>query len=244
MKYDIHCHLTGYTYCDAKSIIKECEKKKISLIINGLNVLDNLKVLKLSKLSSNIHASIGMHPTDMFDSGFISQVIKNKNSIVSIGEVGLDYKERIDNSQRIIFKKIINLANKINKPLIVHSRNAEKEVLEDLKSSKVPIILHCFSGKRSLIHEALANPLIYFSIPASCEYSEQFQELIKLVSIEKLFCETDSPYLWKYELNTPLNISHSYEMIAKLKSLKLKDCEQIIENNVNKVFKITEFKNN
>lgn len=243
MKFDIHCHLTSKEY-NSKELIKECEKENISIITNGLDFSDNEKVLELSKNYKNVYASLGMHPTNEFDEKVISQIIENKNKIVAIGEVGLDYKEGINKNQIVNFQKLIILAEKLNKPLIIHSRNAEKEVINELINIKVPAILHCFTGKKKLLKEALINPNIYFSIPASIKYSEQFQDLAKEIPINRLFCETDSPYLWKTGTNSPVNVANSYEMIAKIKGLKLNECEKIIENSIKNVFKITEFKNN
>ncbi|MFA5303136.1 MAG: TatD family hydrolase [Candidatus Nanoarchaeia archaeon] len=244
MKFDIHCHLTSKEYESIKGAIDECERNNIILITNGLDYSDNEKVLELSKNYKNVYPSLGMHPTNDFDNRVISQIIKNKNEIVAIGEVGLDYKNGISKAQSVNFKKLIKLSQELNKPLIVHSRSAEKEVINELKTLKVPVILHCFTGKKKLLKDAMLNPNIYFSIPASIKYSEQFQALAKEVPINRLLCETDSPYLWKSGLNTPINVINSYEMIAKIKGLKLSDCEKTIQSTVKKVFKITEFKNN
>jgi TatD DNase family protein len=244
MKFDIHCHLTSKEYNNPENLIKECEKNNISIITNGLDYLDNEKAIELSQNFSNACAAIGMHPTNEFDPRIIGQITENKDKIAAIGEVGLDYKEGINKSQISNFQKIIKLAQKLGKPLIVHSRKAEKEAINELNQIAIPAILHCFSGKKKLIQKALLNKNIYFSIPASIKYSEQFQELAKQVPIERLLCETDSPYLWKSGINTPLNIIHSYEMIARIKGVSEPDCEKIIEKTAKKIFKITEFKNN
>ncbi|MDD4353444.1 MAG: TatD family hydrolase [Candidatus Nanoarchaeia archaeon] len=239
MKYDIHCHLTNKEYSNPNTIITECEKNNISIILNGLDYEDNEKVLEFSKTYSNVHASLGMHPTNIFDSKIINQIIKNKDKIISIGEVGIDYKEGVDETQLINFRKIIQLAEKLSKPLIIHSRNAEKEVINELISIQVPAILHCFTGKKKLLKEALNNPNIYFSIPANIKYSQQFQDLVKEIQIEKLLCETDSPYLWKECMNTPLNVIYSYEKISQLKGISIPECEDLIEKTVKTVFKLS-----
>lgn len=244
MKYDIHCHLTGNKLSTPESTISECKNSNIGVIINGLNCKDNEEVLKIAKAHANAYASIGMHPTEIFDEKFLSQVSEKKDEIVAVGEAGLDYKDGKDAKQADNFKKIITAAQSLNKPLILHSRGAETEMLDLIKGIKVPVILHCFTGKKKLITEALKNSYVYFSVPASVKYSQQFQDLVKEVPVERLFCETDSPYLWKEGTNTPLNVVYSYEAIAKIKGIALNECEKIIENSVKKVFKITEFKNN
>jgi len=237
MKYDIHCHLTSTEYSNPDKIINECETQKISVILNGLDYLDNEKVLSLSKSFKNVYVAMGMHPTNVFDIKVISQIIENKGNIVAIGEIGLDFKQGVDEKQVINLRKLIRLAEKLNKPVIVHSRMAEERLLKELKNIKIPVILHCFTGKKALLKEALKNPNTYFSIPASVHYSEQFQELVKALPISKLLCETDSPYLWKEGLNTPLNIAKAYEAIAKIKGISLIDCERLIQKNFEAIFK-------
>jgi len=244
MKFDIHCHLESKDYEGIKALLIECNAKNISVILNGLDYEINKEVLKLAANFKNVFASLGMHPSSAFDSKVISQITENKDELVAIGEVGLDFKEGFSTEQVNNFKKMIKLANDLRKPLIIHSRNAEKEVIFCLESVKVPSILHCFSGKKKLITEALKNPMIYFSVPAMVNYSEQFQELVKQAPLERLMCETDSPYLWKNGINTPLNIIHAYEKISQLKGIKVQDCELIIEKTAKTIFKIREFKNN
>jgi len=232
MIYDIHCHLEGLS----SGLMEDLPKKNLSIILNGLDYGSNEKILQLSKNNPLIHCAMGMHPTNDFDEKIINQIKNNSKSIRAIGEVGLDFKQGFSQSQVDNFKKIITLSQELNKPLIIHSRNAEKTVIENIEGINVPAILHCFSGKKKLAIQLLNNPNAYFSIPSSAKYSEQFQELIKIVPIERLFCETDSPYLWKEGKNTPLNVIHSYETIAKIKNISLTKAQSIIENNFKKVF--------
>ncbi|MDD2679143.1 MAG: TatD family hydrolase [Candidatus Nanoarchaeia archaeon] len=236
-KHDIHCHLTSKEYLNPEKIIKDCKKQNISIILNGLDFNDNEACINLSKKFSNAYAAMGMHPLSKFDERVISQIRQNKDSIIAIGEAGMDFKFTTQKEQLINLKKLINLAQEINKPMILHSRSAEKELIEGIKSAKIPIILHCFTGKKSLIKEALKNDKIFFSVPASIEYNNQFFELAKEVPINRLFCETDSPYLWNKGLNSPLNIKKAYKGIAKAKSIKINECEAIIQKNFEAVFK-------
>ena len=106
--------------------------------------------------------------------------------------------------QKQVFQKLINLAEKINKPLIVHSRKAEADVIEMLENSKAKVLLHCFCGKKSLIKKA-ADLGFNFSIPTNVVRAQNFQGLIKEVDINQLFAETDAPYLspFKDKRNEP-----------------------------------------
>jgi len=237
MFYDIHCHLTSD--CFASTIIElnnKLKKNKIVAFSNGINYEDNLKNLELNNKFSNIKPCLGMFPLESFDKRVLNQ-FKNKR-IVGVGEVGLDFSSNIDESQVSNLKKIARVCEELNLPMIVHSRSAEKRVVELIKNFKTNVILHYFCGKKGLIKQALEQDNVFFSISASSVYDEHVKGLIKEVPISKLLCETDSPCLWKYCINTPLNVVRAYETISEIKNLELKNVEKLIEKNVKKVFRL------
>ena len=238
---DVHCHLHYYNDKDIVEILRKSAEKKVSIIVdNGTNPSSNRKVLELSEKCNEVKCALGIYPIEALklkdeeideEIGFIK---KNKKKIIAIGEIGIDLKEELEfDRQKNIFKKFIELAREIDKPLIVHSREAEEkciEILEEMKAKKV--IMHCFSGKMKLA-ERIAKNSWYMSIPASVKYNEHFQKIVNLVPIENLLCETDSPYLHpeREQNNDPSNVVESYKKIAEIKKLSLKETERIIENN-------------
>ncbi len=170
----------------------------------------------------------------------IDFIKKNKNKIVAIGEVGLDYfwiKDNI-NEQKKLFQRMILLAEKLNKPIIVHSRKAEQDCIEMLQSSKLKkIIMHCFSGKKSLVKKAVDNNW-FLTAPTCIVKSAQFQENVKLTPITQLFCETDAPYLSPFsnKRNEPALVIESYKKLAEIKDMELKEVINNIWMNWQKVF--------
>ena len=162
---------------------------------------------------------------------------KNKDKIIAIGEVGMDFKEIFSierKKQEKYFKKFIELSIKLNKPIIVHSRKAEKkciEILEKMKAKKV--LMHYFSGKLKLADRIVQNGW-FLSIPTAVKHAEHFQKVAERVPLRNLFCETDSPYSHpdKKFPNEPGNVVESYKMIAKIKKLSLKEVEKKIEENL------------
>lgn len=237
MFYDLHCHLTDRIFAtDRDKVVSDCLKNNIVIVLNGLDYNDNTQVLELAAKYSNIRICLGMHPTNNFDERVISQIRENKDRIIGIGEVGLDFKQGLSNEQVNNFKKMIILAESLNKPLIVHSRKAEKEVLDLVKTSAAPVVLHAFFAGRRLLSEALASDNVFFSVPASVSYDTQLQELVEKAPVERLFCETDSPYLWKFGRNTPLNVLAAYDAISRIKKLSLNKTEEILESNYKNVF--------
>ncbi len=242
MYYDIHCHLTDNIFLKqgVESLIKECEKNKVVAITNGLDYDDNKEVLQLAEVHDYVFSALGFYPSYNFDNRVISQIEDNADKVVAIGEIGMDYTYIKDKEiQKKEFIKMISLANKLSKPIIVHSRKAELDVLSIVaKKAKVPVVLHAFLTKKSNVKRALDIKNVYFSISAIVDYSEQVKDVVRMVPIDRIFCETDSPYMWKGGINRPINVIKAYEAIAKIKNLSVKEVEILIEENIEKVFGI------
>ena len=185
---------------------------------------------------------ISIDALKMSDKGLLKEIqfIKNHAAdIAGIGEVGMDFKESNERKkQEEIFILFIQLAKELNKPLIVHSRNAEEEcvdVLEKMKARKV--VMHCFCGSKKLIKRIVENGWM-LSVPANVHYNAQFQDLVKETPIANLLCETDSPFLhpFREKNNEPANVIYSYKKIAEIKNISLDRVEKKIEENFKRIF--------
>jgi len=172
----------------------------------------------------------------------IEWIIKHKNDCVAIGECGLDYywihTEESKRKQKQVFQKIIEMTEKIKKPIIIHSRKAENDAVEMLESSNIKnIIMHCFSARKSLIKHSAENGW-FFSIPPVIKRLQHFQMLTSLVNIKQILTETDSPYLSHIpgERNEPANAVVTVEEIAKIKNMKKEQTAEEIWNNSKKLF--------
>lgn len=186
---------------------------------------------------------------------------KNKDKVAAIGEVGMDFywakKEETYEKQADNFRKIIRFTIKLKKPIIIHSRKAEEECLDILeeeiknigenndknngkhngKQNVIPVILHCFSGRKSLITRAAALGY-YFSIPPNILRSGSFQELVKKVDINQLLTETDAPYLSPYpgQRNEPAFVLESIKKIAEIKKMSVEEVAEKVWENYGRVF--------
>jgi len=170
---------------------------------------------------------------------------KNKDKIVAIGEVGLDYHEGKTNidEQKELFQKMMQLAEKLNKPIIIHSRKAEVDVIEMLQSSKLKkIIMHCFSGKKSLVKEIVDNGW-FLTAPTCITHATQYQENVGLCPITQLLCETDAPYLspfknpkGDFQRNEPAFILEAYKKVAEIKGMEFEEVVKNVWMNWQKVF--------
>ncbi len=247
MIVDVHCHLTDVYFKDKlNQVIKNAQKNNVvSIISNGLNFEDNLNVLKLSKKYSLVKASLGLYPLDAIKLNeselqkTLEQIKKNKNNIIAIGEVGMDFKYNKDyKRQKDIFLKFIELSEKINKPLIIHSREAEKEVLELLETSKSKkFLMHCFTGNFKLVKKIFDNNY-FMTIPCNIVRSKHFQDVVKNFELKQILTETDSPYLspYKDKMNEPGFIAETIKRISEIKQLEKEEVENIIFMNYQKFF--------
>lgn len=247
MFIDAHCHLD---ICkDIIKAVEDARKVEVRIIVaNGINVETNRKVLDLALRFKEVRAALGIYPIDALKMNEkdinkeIDFIRKNDNKIVAIGEAGMDFKEDLENldRQKEIFKKFIDLAIELNKPIIVHSRKAEKECIEFLEKKRIKkVVMHCFSGKFSLVKKIADNGW-FLSIPTNVKYSKQFQNIVRKINIKNLLCETDAPFLHpeKNGENTPENVIESYKKIAELKGLELNEVEESIEENYRKLFEV------
>lgn len=245
MFIDAHCHLDRLE--KPEEVVARAKKANVKLIItNGSDPETNTKSLELASRFPEVKAALGLYPiealkmTDAQINQVLKDIEKDKDKIVAIGEVGIDFKEDLEqhDKQKKLFVKIIKLAQKIDKPLIIHSRKAELECIEILEQEKAEkVVMHCFSGKLSLARRCADNGWC-LSIPANVVYSEHFQNVIKQLPMANLFGETDSPYLHpkKEWPNEPANVAESYKKIAEIKSLSLKEVEKQLEENYKRLF--------
>lgn len=265
MLIDIHCHLDHHYFKeDLDKVISNAKKAGLKVILtSGVNPETNRRALELSGKYDIVKASLGIYPIqtlqreidsgsyplkeNKFDIGEeIGFIMANKNNILSIGEAGLDYSQGEDSqNQKKIFEKVIAAAEKINKPIIVHSRKAEADCVGMLESSKLKkVVMHCFSGKKSLVKKAVDNGW-FLTIPTNVVRSAQFQDNIKTVPITQLFCETDAPYLSpfkdannpnNFQRNEPAFVAESYKKIAEIKGMELKEVINNVWMNWQRVF--------
>lgn len=242
---DLHCHIDMME--NISEIINNARRNNVKIIINnGINIETNRKTLELAKKYLEIKCALGIYPIDALKLSNedlekeIKFIKENNEKIIAIGEVGIDLKWSKDlEKQKKIFQKFIDLALEIDKPLIVHARGAEKDVIELLEKNKCErVLMHCFCGSGNLVKRIVNNGW-YLSIPANVVFSEQFQQIVEMVDLENLFCETDSPYLHPIKgkrNNEPANVMESYKKIAEIKGLSLEKVEKKIRNNFNRLF--------
>lgn len=241
MLIDTHCHLEKKEYDDLDSIIKNMDGY---MIASGYNDDTNLEVLELVKKYDNVYGVIGLHPEEVdnvTDESFkiIEDNISNPK-IVGIGEIGLDYYYVKDNKEKQIklFKKQIELAEKYNKPIVVHSRDAAMDTYNILKDVNVKCDIHCFSYSYEMACEFVKLGFkLGIGGVLTFKNSKNLKEIVNKLDIENFLLETDSPYLSPEPLrgkkNNPSNCLYVAKKIAEIKDKSLEDV--IKELNVNAI---------
>ena len=274
MLIDIHSHLDHHYFKDDLDIVIEnARKANVKVILTaGINPETNRKALEIANKYDIVKACLGIYPVQYENNNNpennkkndnpntiiknnknkididkeLRFIEKNKNKIAAVGEVGLDYSSIENNvkKQKEQFEKIIQLTEKLSKPIIIHSRKAENDCIEMLQSSKLKkVIMHCFGGRKSLVKKIIDNGW-FLTAPTCITRATQFQENAKLCPITQLFCETDAPYLspfksktGEFQRNEPAFIIEAYKKVAEIKGMELKEVINNVWMNFQTVFR-------
>jgi TatD DNase family protein len=252
MLVDVHCHLDFSGIVERlDEVISNAKKAGLKTIItSGVNPQTNRFAMDVSSKYEIVKASFGIYPIDALNrEGFPTEKFdldkelkfleENKNKFICIGEVGLDLHNGKDlEKQKVVFGKILEVAKKLNKPVLVHSRKAEIEALDMLQSYEMKkVIMHCFTARKHVVKRAY--DLEYsFSIPPVIVRLQQFQEMASLVDINHIFTETDAPFLspFKEKRNEPAFVVETVKKIAEIKKMDITEVENNIWMNYQRMF--------
>lgn len=202
-----------------------------------------------------MYTTIGISPNDIPESKEeidkeiieLKELYNKDKKIMAVGEIGLDYHWNMENKelQKYAFIKQIELANELDLPIQIHTREAVMDTLEILKNNKVSNggIFHCCPLNRELVKEGLKLGFyISFAGPITFKNSRNAEEIIKMVPDDKFLVETDSPYLApepkRGTRNDPRNVKYIIEKIAKEKEKTFEEIEDISYVNAKRIFKI------
>ncbi len=247
MLVDVHAHIDfSHFDQDRDEVIKRAEKEKILIVTSGMGSGGMKRTLELAERYENIFATLGVSPTE-FDEKEIEDCINlirdNRDKIIGIGEVGLDYywvKESEKRKHEMKnFKRFIELSNELDLPLVVHSRDAEEDVIKMLRDFDTGAILHCFGGSVKLAEEAVMSGSL-ISIPTSVVYSKQKQEMVREIPLKDLVLETDAPFLAPVPRtrNEPINLKLSVQKIADIKGVDIAVVEDTTTENAKRFFNL------
>ena len=249
---DSHCHLDhSPLFDDIDNVIKRSKEVGIEKLLTICTTIKSFEKIKLLvKQDDIIFGTYGIHPheakNDKVNSDIIIKAVKNNNKIIGIGETGLDfYYNHSDKDDQITsFEEHIKASLELNIPLIVHSRNAEKDTLEifsKYKNMNLKILMHCFTGSKEFAENLLSFGA-YFSASGIITFknSLELQETFKSIPLNKLLIETDSPYLApapnRGKQNEPSYVKYTAQKLADIKNISNLDLIKNTTSNFNNLF--------
>ena len=249
MIIDTHCHIYKSEMENAEEIIKEALKNDIIIILNGTDPLSNEEALELASKYENAYAALGYFYTladeisdeDIF---LLDNQLENEK-VVAVGEIGLDYYHRKDNKekQKELFEKMLNLAEKHNLPVIVHSRKAMQDTYDILKKHDAVGSMHSYQGSSEMAQEFIKLGF-YIGVGGTITHknNKKTKEMIKRIGIDHVLLETDSPYLApeekRGEQNTSLNLKYIIRKMAEELDIEEEEVMEITSENAQRLFTI------
>jgi len=260
MFVDSHAHIDGPEFdADREEVIQRALDAGVSAILNvgtgdpHSGALE--RAVELAERHKNIYTAIGTHPHDarLFDDKAeqrITGLLQKSPRVIAWGEIGLDF--HYDNSPRDVqmkvFRRQVQLAKNARLPVIVHTREAEDETVEILKShlsgSDPPGVMHCFSGSLQLAQQTLElGFLISFSGIVTFKNAHDLRAIAKQVPLHKLLIETDCPFLspvpFRGKRNEPANLVEVARCLAELRGISLKEIARITTENFASLFNLS-----
>ena len=257
--FDSHSHYNDEKFDeDREEIIKDTYESGVTkFVCAGYNIESSLFSLELSKKYDFIYSICGISPNDIpqseeelwKDIAKITEIVKENKSkkLVAIGEIGLDYYWNKKNKelQKEAFEKQIDLANELELPIVIHSRDASVDIIEMIRNHKVNKagIFHCCQPNQEMVRQALElGYYISFAGPITFKNSRNAPDVIKMVPLDRILIETDSPYLTpepnRGKRNDCRNVKYVAQKIAELKNVPLEKIAKITYDNAKRIFEI------
>ncbi len=249
--FDSHAHYNDEQFDnDRDELIEKMYKDGITkIIVAGSNVETSKEAIKIAEKYDFIYATAGIHPQDIenIDKDILEiENLSTHKKVVAIGEIGLDYHYTKDKKeeQKYAFIKQIELANKVNLPIVIHCRDAYIDTIDILKNKILPNkrgVFHCCQLNMELIKDALSLGFnISFAGPVTFKNSKNVKECIDLIPLDRLQIETDAPYLSPEPLrgtrNNSINMKLTAQKIADLKQISLEELAKITYENTLRMF--------
>ena len=245
---DTHCHLNLTD--DIDGILIDAKKNNVlKLIISGCDKRSIRDGLEIVYRYPEIYMTIGFHPDEVddltdHDLEDLEKIIKTNKKIVGIGEIGLDYYHNDMNKdkQKEFFVKQIELAERYDLPVVIHSRDSIQDVYDILKEHHTRGVIHCFSGSLEMA-KLFIELGFYLGIGGVLTFkNSKLKEVVNELSLDNIVLETDSPYLapepYRGHTNYPQNIKIVAQYIKKLKNISLDEISITTTNNVHKIYNL------
>ncbi|WP_312044571.1 TatD family hydrolase [Anaerotignum sp.] len=250
MYFESHAHLDDKRFKeDREELLGLLPSCGIDYVVNvGCDVKSSKQSIRLAERYDYIFASVGIHPHELYDMS--SQTIEElrrlslHKKVVAIGEIGLDYyyDTHPRELQQFWFRQQLRLAEFVNKPVIIHSRDASQETFDIMSTSNVRKgVIHCYSGSAPMAVE-YTKMGFYIGIGGVVTFpnAKKMVEVVEAIPLEKILIETDSPYLAptpnRGKRNDPRNLEYIVTKIAEIKNISPENVANITSKNAQNLF--------
>lgn len=247
---DTHCHLDNERFSEDLVEILQIIEEKLEFCVNiGCDLKTSLKSIELAEKNKNVYATVGVHPIDIekFNEEIEREFEKlaSNKKVVAIGEIGLDYYHMSapKEIQILGFEKQLQLAEKIGKPVVIHSRDAISDTVEILNRYKnITGVIHCYSGSVEVAKSMIDRFYIGISGTITFKNAKKLVEVVKEIPLERLVIETDSPYLtpepFRGKRNQPTYVEYVAQKIAEIKGIDVEKVIEVTTKNAKMLYRI------
>lgn len=254
MLFDTHTHLNADQFeDDCAEVIERAREAGVSnMLVVGFDRPTISKAMEIIEDYSDIYASVGWHPVDAVD--MVDEDLKwietltEHPKVVALGEMGLDYHwdKSPKDVQKEVFRKQIQLARRLDLPIIIHNREATEDIITILKeedASEVGGIMHCFSADWESAKKCLDLGFhLSFGGPVTFKNAKETRDVAEQVPLDRLLIETDCPFLsphpFRGKRNEPARVRLVAEQLAELKKISLEELGEITMLNAKRLFRI------
>lgn len=247
---DTHCHLDNEKFDEDRLEVIERIKENLEFCVNiGYDLASSKKSLELAKEYDFIYAVIGVHPIDIAE--YSEEVEKElehlgKNpKVVAIGEIGLDYHWMTEPKeiQQERFKSQLELAERLNKPVVIHTRDAMEDTVNILKNyPNITGVIHCYPGSLETAKQLVDRFYLGIGGTLTFKNSKKAVEVVKDIPLDRIVIETDCPYLtpepFRGKRNEPIYVEYVAKKIAEIKEISVEDVTKITTENAKKLYRI------
>lgn len=247
---DIHAHLDDEAFGeDLPSVLARAQEAGVRIVVTaGTSLESSWRVVELVRLYPGVFGCVGVHPQEVRDASVdlaSLETLLGEAKILALGEIGLDYfwDTQYVKEQKAVFAAQVELAERHGLPVVVHSRRAERDVFAILveKAKNIPVVWHCFSGDLTLLRDVLSRGW-YISLGGVVTYPKatKLREVAQAVPLERLFLETDAPYLppqtRRGKRNEPAFLQEVAVFLARLRGEDPENLKQRLFANFTQVF--------
>ncbi len=244
MFIDTHAHIEG----DVRKYIDNAKSKNVMVVINASEDYESsINSIKMARENKEIYACIGVHPLNVNEyKGNIKDFyeLALDKRVVAIGEIGLDYHYSKDNKelQKKVFREFLELAENVNKPVVIHMREATMDTINILSEYNVKGVIHAFSGSLETANILISMGFLLGVGGVLTFKNSKLYEVIEKIPIEKILLETDAPYLtphpYRGQKNESAYIPIIASSLANYKKVDIKIIEEITTSNAKRIFDI------